>query len=175
MPPAPGGEVSPEEAMALADEEAALREDVTGKTAPAPEKPYSVETIKGLITQFNETLDALGGQDFPDITWDPPHEGASKWDAPLPPEIYVPLVAMKETLAAVAEGEFAKKYEIKCEEAVNDTEVRKITGTLARMAKDKKLAEAMMAPLPAQPGAEPPPTPAPSQFSEEDQMLAESM
>lgn len=153
----------------MADQEAASRSDAIGKSAPQPEKPYAISAIKGLIGQFNDTLDALGGQDLPDVTWEPPQGTGAKWDAPLPVEIYAPLVALKEAIAAI--GEPGAKYEIDCEAMVNDTEVRKVTAVLSKMEKDKKLAEAMQAPLPQAAPAAPPEAPPPSQFGEDDEAL----
>ncbi len=180
MPPPqnkmPMGAGGGDEMMAMQDEEAGARKGAIGAGAPVPTKPYTVTVVKGLITQFNETFDALGGADLPNVEWEPEVRGA-KWEAPLPSAIYAPLVALKEALAVIGGGQFASKYVIEPEKMVDDAEVRKVTGQLGKMEKDKELIKAMQEPLPQQQPAPQPagPGPVPSEFGEDDDTLMGGM
>lgn len=145
-------------------------------SAPMPEKPYTVKVVESLVGQVNDTVDALGGQDFPDIELDLSAADGKKWNQPLPPALFVPLVALNDALRMVEDGKFFDKYGFDPTELMVDADLRKATAQLKRMEKDKKLAEAMQAPLEGGPEAGgPPPAPAPGEMSEEDQMLAEGL
>lgn len=175
----PGMEATPDEVMATGEQEAQARRDMLASAAPPPEKPFSIKSIQTLITQFNDTVDAFGGEDLPNVEWTPPEGMGAKWDQPLPPEIYVPLIALEDAMGVVAGGEFVDKYKLVASEITSDTEVRKATAQLSRMAKDKKLVKAMQAPIqPAgEEGAMPegPPPPSPYEMGEEDRALQENM
>jgi len=142
--------------------------------APMPEKPFSIKALETLVKQFNDTIDKLGGGDLPPVEVDFTGVEGKKWTDPLPPQIFIPLLAINEALAVIEDGKYQDKYGFDPLEITSDVEVRKATAQLKRMAGDKKLAEALMAPVEgAEEMAEAPP--APGQFPEEDQMLAEGL
>jgi len=182
LPPAgPGAELSPEQAGAptpeditdLEDEQAQLTQDIMTEAAPQPEKPYSVKAIGTLIDEFNSTMDSFGAGDLPDITWEAA-EGGDKWDQPLPDEIFMALTVLNEALKVVGDGGFFDKYGMELEQLTSDAELRKATANLKKMGKDKKLVEAMSAPM----GGEEEPleeTPEPGAFEEDEEMLAANM
>jgi len=178
MPPGgeampPGAAPTPDDIMALEEEEAALQGDVMAQAAPQPEKPFSVAAIQTLLSEFNSTLDIFAGEDIPDLEW-AAAEGGDKWDQPLPAEVFAPLVALNDTLQLVGDGKYFDKYGIELESLTSDAELRKATASVKKMGKDKKLVEAMQAPVgPAPEGEEMPPPP--GEFDEDEQMLAANM
>tara|TARA_R100000008_G_scaffold86707_1_gene81023 strand:- start:1011 stop:1496 length:486 start_codon:yes stop_codon:yes gene_type:complete len=137
--------------------------------APVPEKPYSVKALQTLQKEFNETLDVFGGGELPPVEVDFGTE--KKWMEPIPPALFVPLVAISEALKMVGEGEFAEKYDFEPLQMVSDVELRKTSAQLVRMRKDKKLIEAMQAPAEA-PAGELGPPPEMGAMSPEDEELA---
>ena len=142
--------------------------------APQPEKPFSVKALETLVKQFNDTISKLTDGQLPAVEVDFSGVEKNKWNEPLPPQIFVPLVAINEALGVLEDGKYAEKYGFDPMELTSDVEVRKATAQLKRMSKDKKLAEALMAPV----GGEeetPQEAPAPGSFPEEDQMLAEGL
>jgi hypothetical protein len=142
--------------------------------APQPEKPFSIKAVETLVKQFNDTIDKLTGGQLPAVEVDFSGVEQNKWNEPLPPQIFVPLVAINEALSVLEDGKYAEKYGFDPMGLTSDVEIRKATAQLKRMAKDKKLAEALMAPV----GGEeemPEAPPAPGSFSEEDQMLADGL
>tara|TARA_R100000008_G_scaffold21297_1_gene11189 strand:+ start:63 stop:701 length:639 start_codon:yes stop_codon:yes gene_type:complete len=144
-------------------------------SAPMPEKPYSMNAVKTLLKELNKTLDKLAGQDVPDIEAEMPSKGA-KLEGPLPAELYMTLVAIAESMKMLGE-DFVDKYGFSPEELMTDADLRKVTATLKKMAKDKKLLEAMQAPVGGVEAAEPEmqePS-APGFFDEEEQDLAANM
>tara|TARA_R100000152_G_C6779051_1_gene210274 strand:- start:54 stop:704 length:651 start_codon:yes stop_codon:yes gene_type:complete len=179
MPPGgepmpPGGAPTPDDITALEEEEAMLDQEIMAQAAPQPEKPFSVDAIQTLLSEFNNVLDVFAGEDIPDIEWTG-SEGGGKWDEPLPPEVFTPLVALNDTLEILEDGSYADKYRIELEALTSDAELRKATASLKKMAKDKKLVEAMQAPavMPDAASAEMPP--APGTFDQDEQMLAANM
>ena len=179
MPPGgemvpPGGEPTPDDIMALEQEEAGLDQEIMAQAAPQPEKPFSVDAIQTLLSEFNKTLDKFAGEDIPDIEW-AGAEGGGKWDQPLPPEVFTPLVALNDTLSILEDGKYLDKYAIELDALTSDAELRKATASLKKMAKDKKLVEAMQAPavVPEPGGGEMPPPP--GGFDQDEQMLAANM
>lgn len=175
------GPGSPDAVMEADAEMADAQRGMMGAAAPPPEKPFSVKAIKTLISQFNDTVEAFAGDELPDVEWEPMEKGA-KWDQPLPQEIYVPITALSDALGVIAGGEFAEKYsDFSPMEIVDDPTLRKATAKLRQMEKDKKLVAAMSEPLEQAAEAEPmsaeegPVPPAPSEMTEEDQALQESM
>ena len=174
MPPG-GPEMPPEGAPPMPggpQDEAMARVSDIASQAPVPEKPYSVKALNTLQKEFNETLDVLGGGELPPIEVDFGTE--KKWMEPIPPELFVPLVAINEALKMVGEGEFAEKYDFEPLGMVSDVELRKASGQLARMRKDKKLIEAMQAPAEA-PADELGPPPEMGAMSVEDEELASGL
>ena len=114
-------------------------------TAPMPEKPYSVNAVKTLLKELNKTLDKLSGQDIPDIEVEMDSKGA-KLEGALPAELYMTLVAIAESMRLLGE-DFVGKYGFDPESMLTDSDLRKVTATLKKMSKDKKLIEAMQAPV----------------------------
>ena len=144
-------------------------------TAPMPEKPYSVNAVKTLMKELNKALDKLSGQDIPDIEAELPSKGA-KLEGALPTEIYLTLVAIAESLRMLGE-DFVDKYGFEPESLLTDADLRKVTATLKKMSKDKKLIEAMQAPVGGEGApemAEEQPSP-PGFFDEDEQELAAGM
>mgnify|MGYP003133879172 CR=1 FL=1 len=179
--PAPGG-AGPDDLMAQQDQNAQAQMEMIAGSAPNPSKPFTVKVIQTMIDQFNSTLDALGGGDLPDIEWtpDPALAEGGKWNQPLPPQIFVPVVALNEALKVVGEepGQFGEKYGFVPEELLTDGDLRKATAQMKRMAGDKKLVEAMQAPAAgaAEPGGEEEALPpGPGAMSPEDRELAGAM
>ena len=143
--------------------------------APMPEKPYSGNAVKTLLKELNKTLDKLSGQDIPDIEAELASKGA-KLEGSLPMEIYLTLVAIAESLRMLGE-DFVDKYGFEPESLLTDADLRKVTATLKKMSKDKKLIEAMQAPVGGEEMpemAEEQPSP-PGFFDEDEQDLAANM
>ena len=140
-----------------------------------PEKPYSINAVKTLIKELNKTLDKLSGQDIPDLDPELESKGA-KLEGPLPQDIYITLVAIAESLKMLGE-DFVDKFGFSPEELMTDADLRKVTAALKKMSKDKKLIEAMQAPVGGAEGMEPEmeePSP-PGFFDEDEQDLAANM
>ena len=144
-------------------------------SAPMPEKPYSVNAVKTLLKELNKTLDKLSGEDIPDIEAELASKGA-KLEGPLPQELYLTLLAISESMRMLGE-DFVKKYGFSPEELMTDADLRKVTATLKKMSKDKKLIEAMQAPVGGEEAMEPEmaePS-SPGFFDEDEQALATNM
>lgn len=144
--------------------------------APMPETAYSVQAIKTLVSQFNDTLEALAGGELPDVEWDPGDAGP-KWQEALPLEIFLPLMALDEALTVIAGSEMAKKYELAPTTIKSDGDLRKVSATLRSMEKDKKLAKIMQSQQPAtEPGAGgPPPAPQGEMSEDEEAVLQQNL
>jgi len=178
-PPAemPGDE-GPADAMA---EDAQMNEELDqedqmlqmGQSAPMPEKPFSVSAVKTLLKELNKALDSFSGQDIPDLEIEMPSKGA-KLEGPLPPELYITLMAIAESLKLLDEN-IAKKYAFNPEEILTDADLRKVTATLKKMAKDKKVLEAMQGPASDESEVEMEQPSAPGFFDEDEQTLAANM
>ena len=141
------------------------------QAAPVPDKPYSVAAVKTMVKELNKTLDTFAGQDMPDIEVE---ISGSKLDGPLPPEVFLTLMAISESLKMMG-GEFADKYSLNPEELMSDADLRKATAMLKKMAKDKKLVEAMQAPVGGTQEMAPEQPSAPGFFNEDEQTLAANM
>jgi len=144
-------------------------------SAPMPEKPYSVSAVKTLLKELNKALDKLAGEDIPDIEVEMPSKGA-KLEGALPDELYITLMAIAETVRMLGE-DFVSKYGFEPDTLMTDADLRKMTATLKKMSKDKKLIEAMQAPvggeeMPETAEEQPPP---PGFFDEDEQELAAGM
>tara|TARA_R110001583_G_scaffold58271_2_gene173892 strand:- start:617 stop:1249 length:633 start_codon:yes stop_codon:yes gene_type:complete len=170
----PGGEMPPGQEEISPEMQQMM---AVAEAAPVPEKPYTVKVIEGLVKVFNKTLSKLAGGDIPEIVVD--FEGAEKgkWPNQLPPEIFLPLVAISEAVKVIGGGEYADKYGFDPMEIDSDTQVRKAAAQITRMGKDKKFIDAFDAPpeaAPVEEGQEMPP-PMTDAMSEEDQELAAGM
>ncbi len=143
--------------------------------APMPEKPYSVNAVKTLLKELNKALDKLSGQDIPDIEVEMPSKGA-KLEGGLPEELYLTLVAIAESMRLLGE-DFVDKYGFEPESLLTDADLRKVTAVIKKMSKDKKLIEAMQAPVGGEQGMETQtqePSP-PGFFDEDEQEMASNM
>ena len=90
-------------------------------------------------------MDKLSGQDIPDIEVEMDSKGA-KLEGALPAELYMTLVAIAESMRLLGE-DFVGKYGFDPESMLTDSDLRNVTATLKKMSKDKKLIEAMQAPV----------------------------
>ena len=164
--------------LAMMEQDAqVLEQDVTAQTAPAPEKPFSVKAIGTMLDEFNNTIDAFAGDDIPDLEWSAP-DGGKNWDQPLPQEVFVPLVALDESLKMIGGGGFYDKYGMDLQGLTSDPELRKATANLKKMGKDKKLIEAMQEPIVGDAegmGDVDSMPPEPGMFDEDEQALAANM
>ena len=144
-------------------------------SAPMPEKPYSLNAVKTLLKEVNKALDKLSGQDIPDLEIEMPSKGA-KLEGGLPDELFLTLMAIAESLKMLGD-DFVDKYGFSPAEAMSDADLRKVTATLKKMSKDKKVIEAMQAPVGGEGAAAPQmeePSP-PGFFDEDEQDLAANM
>jgi len=144
-------------------------------SAPMPEKPYTVKALETLVKQFNDTMNTLAQGQLPEVDVDFSVVEGNKWDQPLPPQLFVPLVAINEALKMLEGGKYADKYGFDPLEMTSDVEVRKATAQLKRMSKDKKLAEDLMKPDAGGEETAEASAPTPGEFAEEDDMLAEGL
>ena len=168
----PEGEIPPEAEDPQMQQMMAIAE-----SAPVPSKPYSIKVIDNLVDQFNDTLSKLGGGDIPEIAVDLSGAEKNRWDQQLPPELFLPLVAISEATKVIGAGEFEGKYYFDPMELDSDTQLRKATAQLKRMGSDKKFIAAFEEPpgeMEAPEEAEMPP-PVTEAMSEEDQTLAAGM
>jgi len=177
-------EQAPDQAPPADDMDAQYQQ--MAESAPQPEKPFTVKAIKTLVKQLNDTLSKISEDEMPELTFEPEDVKGGKYDAPLPPDVFITLLAIVQLLQMVGGGEFADKYEFDPFTAVSDTDIRKITAQLKRISKDKKLIEAVKEmtegeELPGDEGpadmagAEEPMAPAPTEMNEDDQELASAM
>jgi len=175
-PMPPGGGPSPAD-VAQAQAGAVQGElEALAATAPVPEEPYKGSDIEKLAKEVAGALDKLSeGQLKSDAdklaAWKAPD---TKWNQPIPPEVYVPTAVLFK--AAGAAG-FGDKYSFEPSKLINSSGVLTCAATVKKMAGDKKLAEA----LAAGPGAGPeggtppeaPEAPPPGEYSvDEEEMMA---
>lgn len=128
--------------------------------APTPTSPYKVATIEDVLDAIN-TLAKKAALDMV-LEWDPP-AGAKEWPNPLPPEVWLPLAALTETIRQ--DPAFAK-HAFEMDAITDDGALRKVGLQLDRAAGDKKFVDALRAPQPeavvpeTSPETPPPPMPA---------------
>jgi len=174
----------PEEPAPADDMEAQYQQ--MAESAPQPEKPFTVKVIQTLVKQLNDTLSKISDEDIPELSFDPEDVKGGKYDAPLPPDVFITLLAIVQLLQMVGGGEFADKYEFDPFTAVTDTDLRKMAAQLKRISKDKKLIEGIKEmqqgeELPGDEGpadaagSEEPMAPAPTEMTEDDQELSSAM
>tara|TARA_R100001163_G_scaffold7299_1_gene7717 strand:+ start:7800 stop:8417 length:618 start_codon:yes stop_codon:yes gene_type:complete len=153
-------------------------------SAPQPEKPFTVKVIDRLVKTINKMMSKLADADAPELAFDPGEDAkGGKYDAALPADLFITLIALTQLLEMVGGGEFVAKYSFDPYTAVTDTDLRKITAQVERMSKDKKLMAAIKEMSEGQelPGDEGPEdaqdemAPAPTDMTEEDQELASAM
>ena len=155
--------------------------DQLAKSAPAPEKPYSVKSLETLTKQLNETMSKISSQPLPEIQLDSSAAQNGKIDAPIPADLFLALVAISQLVAMVAGGDFVGKLGFDPFEILNDTDLRKVTAQLKMMSRDKKFIEGVSAMQegPEMAGDEGPEeqdmAPPPTEMNEDDDMLREGM
>ena len=162
------GDEGPQEAMSEEDQMMQM-----AQSAPTPTKPFSVSAVKTLLKELNKALDSFSGQDMPDLELGMEMSG-SKLDGPLPPEIFLTLMAISESLKMMGE-DFASKYSFNPEEVLTDADLRKVTAMLKKMSKDKKLIEAMQMPVGGEEQMESEQPSPPGFFDDDEQTLASNM
>jgi len=145
MPPAEAGMepmegATPEGNMAAMEQERMAQMEAIAQAAPQPEKPYSTALLIKLSDSLNEFVMNVD-PNMAQIEFAP--EG-NKWDQPMPPEIFVPLVLVMAFVDSLGE-EFSNKYVMDPAEIVSDAAVRKATGLVQMMAKDQDLIDAVVA------------------------------
>ena len=173
----PAGEPTADDAMMAMEDERMSQLDAIASSAPNPEKPFTVGVVQKLADAINDLM-AKVDDEIAQIEFAPAEK---KIDAPLPSEVYVPLVL---TLMYVAQLGY-DKYAMDPAELVNDSAVKKATGLIKMMQKDTKLIEQLQ-----QPAAEGEPMeedmdelppegmeaePLPGDFDEEDEALMNEM
>jgi hypothetical protein len=177
-------EQAPDQAPAGDDMEAQYQQ--MAESAPQPEKPFTVKMVKTLVKQLNDTLSKISDEEIPELSFEPEDVKGGKYDAPLPPDVFITLLAIVQLLQMVGGGEFADKYEFDPFTAVTDTDLRKMAAQLKRISKDKKLIEGIKEmqqgeEIPGdegpadKAGSEEPMAPAPTEMTEDDQELASAM
>ena len=170
-----------EAAPAAPEQDPDAQLDQIAQSAPPPTKPFSVKALESMVSIFNDTLSKLSDQEMPQIELDTSAAEGGKLDAPIPPDVFLALVAVSQLVEMVAGGEFSSKYGFDPFSIMTDTDVRKVSAQLKMMAKDKKFIEAVKALSEGaeQPGDEGPEdaemAPAPQDMGEEDAMLAAEM
>ena len=185
MAPPPGGDMGPsqQEVQQLRQQEAALKMQEMAMGAPEPSKPYTLKTIKMFADQMDKTLDKLAGTDVEIPAWDPDPgmvEKGDRWNMPLPPEVYAPVVALIEAVRFVDEGGNYEKYMFETDQLTDDGALKAAAGKLKMMEKDTQLAQELQNPPGEEAmaeGAEPPPMPEgeEGEMSPDEELLAENM
>ena len=173
MPPgAAGGQATADDAMRSIEEEQAARMQAVAAAAPEPSEAYDIKLINKLVDELNALAEkALGEGQVPEIVFDA--EGETKWAKPLPPNIFVPLVAVGEMAAQL---EF-DKYTFDPAELDSNAGLRATSAKVRQMRSDKDFIEAVTKPVeepeaaPEEGGEEL----APGEFSDEDRELMEAM
>ena len=150
-------------------------QQMAAPSGPMPTKPFSKNAVKTLLKELNKALDKFAGQNLPDIEIEMEGKGA-KLEGALPPQLFLTLSAIADTLRMLGE-DFNKKYGFDPMSLVTDADLRKATANIKKMAKDKKLIEAMNQPVPGVEAGPPPmnQTMEPSMTRENDQALAAAM
>ena len=170
-----------EAAAASPEQEVEAQLDELARSAPPPTKPFSVKALESMVKIFNDTLSKISDADMPEIELDSSAAEGGKLNAPLPPDVFLALLAVSQLVGMVAGGEFADKYGFDPFSVLTDTDVRKVSAQLKMMGKDKKFIEAVAA---LQEGAEAPGdegpedaemAPPPTDMGDDDAMLAAEM
>lgn len=185
MVPPPGGPPTPDDAMALQDENANAKVEALMQGRPTPDKPYSVAAVKTLADQASAAVDKIAGAEIPLPEWEP-ESGAggklvdpeTKEPMPLPGEVYLPVAVLSEAIRAVdTDGDF-EKYLFDPAELTDDGQLKLAASKLKMASGDKALATALMGPQggsDADKADKPGPPGKPEDMSEDDAALAENM
>ena len=146
MPPAepgmepPAAGATPEGNMEAMEQERMAQMEAIAQAAPQPEKPYSTALLSKLADSLNAFVTNID-PNMAQIEFAP--EG-NKWDQPMPPEIFVPLVLVMAFVDSISgQNEGFAKYVMDPAEIVNDAAVRKATSLVQMMAKDQELIDAI--------------------------------
>lgn len=131
--------------------------------SPKLKSPLGVKKIEALVDAFNAAFKAVLGDAWAQlppeqqaIVWTPPEGTGPRWTEPLPPAIYAPIFLLNQAIQQ-AGGPDAAKYDVECENIVDDAGLLYTTAQLKHIAKDKKFLKALHAEKPA--GGEGPPAP----------------
>ena len=161
MPPAAPPPGSPEEAADVAVNEQQAQLEAIAATAPMPEEPFTVSKIQTVVKELNRFADkASGEQDVPAIEWETPEK---KWNQPLPPAVFVPLVIVSQLPAQFG----FEKHAFDPIGITTDAALTKTAGQVRKMTSDAKFIKALQAP----PEAPTPEAPPPEVAASEDQEL----
>lgn len=176
--PAPGQPAAPqtatpEEVAAAQQAEQEARLDAMAKMAPQPdERGYSVGAMKALGKAEADALAFLSDNLVPEAQldvlrdWDAPKEAleGGRWQRPLPPELFLPLVVLFEGARQLG---FEEQYALVPSDLVKEAGLRLVTAKVEKMGKDKALKKAgapapqARQPVPPQRGRAAPQTAAP--------------
>ena len=172
-----GGAPTADDAMMAMEDERMAQLEAIASSAPDPEKPFTASLVQKLADEINALM-GMVDDEIAEIEFEP---AANKINEPLPSEVFVPLVL---TLMYVSQLGF-EKYAMDPAELVNDAAVRKATGIIKMMQKDKGLIEQLKEPAGQAPEEEDddmdmPPEgmeaePMPGDFDEEDEALMNEM
>ena len=165
MPPPPGADQAP-----MAGPDAAQDQmEAMASQAPAPEgEGFSVKVIKQAAEELNQFAEeAMGEGTVPEIMFDA--EG-SKWPNPLPPNIFVPMLAISELASQMG----ADKHKFDPLEIKNDGALRKAGAQIRKMRNDSDFMEQITAEPDAEAEMEEAP-PAPGELTEKDEDLMAAM
>jgi len=180
-PAPPPAEAQGEAAPASPEQDVEAQLDELARSAPPPTKPFTVKALESMVEIFNDTLSKISDAEMPEIELDSSAADGGKLNAPLPPDVFLALLAISQLVGMVAGGEFEGKYGFDPFSIVTDTDVRKVSAQLKMMGKDKKFVEAVAA---LQEGAEAPGdegpedaemSPPPTEMGDDDAMLAAEM
>lgn len=177
-PPRVPGPPSPDELVAEAGREQQAMIDAVAAAAPQPEEAYKAREIEGVADELNRFAQAVAGdaaEGMPLVEWEAP-EGEKLWNAPLPREVWVPLVAVAELVKAAG----FEKHQFDPLRLVNNAALRKVQGRLRLMSKDRGLHEAIRGASPTRAPKEEreaprAPSMRPGEESEEDRALMAAM
>jgi hypothetical protein len=156
--------------MEALEQDAQSRMQAIAEQAPAPEgKGFSVKVVQSVTDELNAFADeAMGEGVVPPVEFEA--EG-STWSEPLPPNVFVPMVAIDE-LAGEMGGE---KYQYEPMNITNDGALRKAAANIKRMRNDSDFMEAITAVPGEAEAAEEAPPPEMGEMNEEDEELMAAM
>lgn len=140
LPPGPGAEATDQELIDLANAVDDTKADVMAKAAPEPTTPYKVKTLRYLADVLGRLAKAIPGA--PAVTWKQ-EEGRPDWPMPLPPDLWLPFLALSEAAKALnGDGRF-DDYLYDPFTATDDASLRAAVSTLDMALKDPDFVQAL--------------------------------